>query len=99
MLCYVEANLGAAPEALTPALMKCHLLRRHARLAHADCRTGVLLLWHSGGAGGYASWCGIVKEQQTGVIVLSNSANGVDDLGERIQACLSDSTTSSIECS
>jgi CubicO group peptidase (beta-lactamase class C family) len=57
---------------------------------HSRLPNGTLLLWHNGGTGGYASWCGIVKETQTGVVVLSNSANGVDDLGERIVTCLND---------
>jgi CubicO group peptidase (beta-lactamase class C family) len=51
---------------------------------------GTLLLWHNGGTGGYASWCGIVKETQTGVVVLSNSANDVDALGEGVLACAAD---------
>jgi hypothetical protein len=54
---------------------------QHTRLAD-----GTLLLWHNGGTGGYASWCGIVREQQIGVVVLSNSANSVDALGDQILA-------------
>jgi CubicO group peptidase (beta-lactamase class C family) len=55
---------------------------------HTRIPSGALLLWHNGMTGGYASWCGIVREMQTGVIVLSSAANSVDDLGERITASL-----------
>jgi hypothetical protein len=54
---------------------------------HARLPNGPPLLWHTGGTGGYASWYGLVKETQTGV-VLSNSANRVDGLGERILRCV-----------
>jgi CubicO group peptidase (beta-lactamase class C family) len=55
---------------------------------HTRIADGALLLWHNGGTGGYASWCGIVREMQTGAIVLSSAASSVDDLGERIMASL-----------
>jgi CubicO group peptidase (beta-lactamase class C family) len=57
---------------------------------HKRSPDGTLLLWHNGGTGGYASWCGIVRETQIGVIVLSSSAKSVDDLGELIVATLSE---------
>ena len=39
------------------------------------------LQWHNGGTGGYRSFLGFDLESQTGVVVLSNSGNSVDDLG------------------
>ncbi len=40
--------------------------------------------WHNGGTGGFRSFAGLVKETGTAVVVLSNSANSVDDIGLRI---------------
>lgn len=42
------------------------------------------LIWHNGGTGGYRSFLGFLKNNKTGVIVLSNSANDVDQIGSLI---------------
>ncbi len=47
------------------------------------------MTWHNGGTGGYASFLGFVKERETGVVVLSNSANSVDDIAVEILRVLS----------
>jgi CubicO group peptidase (beta-lactamase class C family) len=60
---------------------------------HKRRANGTLLLWHNGMTGGYASWCGIVREEQIAVVVLSNSASNVDALGEQILAGVSDLAT------
>ncbi len=39
------------------------------------------LHWHNGGTGGYRSFLGFDLETRTGVVVLSNSGDSVDDLG------------------
>ena len=39
------------------------------------------LHWHNGGTGGYRSFLGFDLESRTGVVVLSNSGDSVDDLG------------------
>jgi serine-type D-Ala-D-Ala carboxypeptidase/endopeptidase len=39
------------------------------------------ILWHNGGTGGYRSFVAIDRTQRIGVVVLSNSGRGVDDLG------------------
>lgn len=39
------------------------------------------ILWHNGGTGGYRSFVAIDRTQRIGVVVLSNSARSVDDLG------------------
>ena len=42
------------------------------------------IVWHNGGTGGYRSFIGLDKRHQRAVIVLTNSANGADDIGQRI---------------
>jgi D-alanyl-D-alanine-carboxypeptidase/D-alanyl-D-alanine-endopeptidase len=43
-------------------------------------KTGTIL-WHNGGTGGYRSFIALDRTRKVGVVVLSNSANGVDQLG------------------
>jgi CubicO group peptidase (beta-lactamase class C family) len=39
-------------------------------------------LWHNGGTGGFRSYMGFLKDKSLGVVVLANSANDVDDVGQ-----------------
>jgi serine-type D-Ala-D-Ala carboxypeptidase/endopeptidase len=43
----------------------------------------VEMLWHNGGTGGFRGFVGFVKENATGVAVLSNCARSVDAIGFR----------------
>ena len=89
MLTFVEANLGVQRSALQDAMAMTHAPRRDfpgpnmqiglgwiTRSGH-----GRVLHWHNGGTGGYRSFLGFDLESQTGVVVLSNSGDSVDDLG------------------
>lgn len=42
------------------------------------------VIWHNGGAGGYASFIALNKKTKSGVIVLSNTTNDVTSLGIRL---------------
>lgn len=42
------------------------------------------IIWHNGGTGGFRSYCALVKEKQTGLVVLSNSSKDVDDMAMEI---------------
>ncbi len=89
MLTFVEANLGLVESPLHAAMAVTHAPRRD--FAPPDMRIGLgwvtrrghgrELHWHNGGTGGYRSFLGFDLESQTGVVVLSNSGDGVDDLG------------------
>ncbi len=39
------------------------------------------VIWHNGGTGGYRAFAGFVKESGKGVVVLTNSTTGADDIG------------------
>lgn len=39
------------------------------------------VVWHHGGTGGFRVFVGFIKDTQTGVVILSNSANAVDEMG------------------
>lgn len=48
-------------------------------------RTGPIeITWHNGGTGGYRSYLGLDRANGRAVIMLTNSANGVDDIGRQI---------------
>lgn len=51
---------------------------------HKNNFNGDVLIWHNGGTGGFSSFLGFLKNKKVGVIVLSNSANSVDDIGSLI---------------
>lgn len=42
------------------------------------------VIWHNGGTGGYRTFAGFVKETGKGVVVLTNSDKGADDIGMRL---------------
>jgi CubicO group peptidase (beta-lactamase class C family) len=39
-------------------------------------------IWHNGGTGGYRSYIGFTKDRRHAVVVLANSENDVDDIGQ-----------------
>ncbi len=39
------------------------------------------IIWHNGGTGGFRSFAGFSKKSGLGIVVLSNTANSVDDIG------------------
>ena len=89
MLTFVEANLGLLESSLHEAMAVTHAPRRE--FAPPSMRIGLgwitrsghgrELHWHNGGTGGYRTFLGFDLASQTGVVVLSNSGDGVDDLG------------------
>ncbi len=89
MLTFVEANLGLRESALREAMAITHAPRRDFADPNMQIGLGWItrsghgreLHWHNGGTGGYRSFLGFDLESQTGVVVLSNSGDGVDDLG------------------
>jgi hypothetical protein len=42
------------------------------------------MIWHNGGTGGYHSFIGLDQKNRRGVVVLSNSANDIDDIGRHL---------------
>ncbi len=89
MLTFVEANLGLGESPLQAAMAVTHAPQRDFPAPNMQIGLGWItrrghgreLHWHNGGTGGYRSFLGFDLESQTGVVVLSNSGDGVDDLG------------------
>lgn len=89
MLIYLSANMGLKKSKLYPAMQLSHQ-PRHDKAGNGT-RVGLGwhiskgaegdVIWHNGGTGGYRTFAGFVKETGKGVVVLTNSNKGADDLG------------------
>ncbi|MBT1689311.1 serine hydrolase [Dawidia soli] len=88
MVKYIRANMGQAKSSLYPAMQLAQTNTRAANAIpqvglgwHVSRINGVEVIMHSGGTGGYRSFAGFQKNGRKGVVVLTNSAIGVDDIG------------------
>jgi len=88
MLRFVSANLAAAGP-LAPALRLTHESRRAIGTPDGSIGLAWLLrrgfgteiVWHNGGTGGFHSFLGFDPKIGDGVVILHNSAAGIDDIG------------------
>ncbi len=92
MVKYVRANMGAVKSKLYPAMQLSHKNTRDGNTPgvglgwHLMPVSGEEIVWHNGGTGGYRTFIGFVRGTTKGVVVLSNSANSVDDIGIHLLA-------------
>jgi CubicO group peptidase (beta-lactamase class C family) len=95
LLRFAAAAMGApgTPPAVAAALAEAERPRRDLAMP-AGAKIGlnwftahqgpVEIVWHNGGTGGYRSFLGLDKAHQRAVVVLTNSVNGVDDVGRHL---------------
>jgi serine-type D-Ala-D-Ala carboxypeptidase/endopeptidase len=88
MLIYVRANLGLIKTNLLQVMQQTHITlvlgTPHNNIGMAWLISRPLadkIIWHNGGTGGFQTFIGFDEERKIGVVVLSNSANQIDDLG------------------
>lgn len=106
LLKFVQANLNTSNAVLEDAFAHIHgaqinlhekKLDRFTQMGYGwftstlNEKTNLSVQWVSGGTGGFRSYVGFIKDTQTGVVVLSNSANDVDEIGFLVLEGLSDS--------
>jgi len=93
LLLFLSANLGYTRTPLAPAMeFQRTAVRRPTGVPNLQIALGWHILehnsneivWHNGGTGGYRSWVGFDLKKRIGVVVLSNSANSVDDIGQHL---------------
>ncbi len=92
MLLFLGANLGFTKSALTPIMQKTHATQNSTGTTNLEIalgwhilkKEGSEIVWHNGGTGGYRSFIGFDKSKGLGVVVLSNSANDIDDIGRHL---------------
>jgi CubicO group peptidase (beta-lactamase class C family) len=88
MLNFLAANAGLTKTSLRKAMDLTHTVR-HDKAGNNRVGLGWHIasgkdgdvVWHNGGTGGYRTFAGFVKEKGVGVVVLTNSNEGADDLG------------------
>ena len=89
MLKYVRANADSGSKPLGSVLALTHASRRPGPVSQMSIglawhRTttpgGRTVVWHNGGTGGYRSFAGYDEATGLGVVVLTNTATGVDDI-------------------
>ena len=89
MLKFVSAELGLTKTSLAAAMQETQQVRDKTDEEVMEIGLGWLIMkrydppvyWHNGGTGGFRSFVGFCPAKKTGVVVLSNSAFGVDDIG------------------
>lgn len=88
MIKYLTANMGLEKSNLYPAMQLSHknTFELDSNMSvglgwHIKKLDGKEYVWHNGGTGGYRSFTGFSKDGNIGVVVLTNSTEGVDDIG------------------
>ncbi len=89
MLDYVAAYMGLKPSPLSGAMALARQDFRDTTIPdmriglawHLMKRPDTVIVWHNGGTAGYHSFVGFNPKQGTGIVVLSNSAGDIDNIG------------------
>lgn len=92
MLKFLAANIGLTQTPLAPAMKAMVEVRRPTGVPnleialawHISTKDGEQMIWHNGGTAGYHSFTGFDPKTRSGVVVLSNSGNSIDDIGQHI---------------
>jgi len=89
MLRYIAANAGVPDTPLKAAMKEAQ--RPRAETGSKAMAVGLgwhvrrsgerMIIWHNGGTGGFHSFCGFDPTTRTGVVVLANSTEDIDDIG------------------
>ncbi len=89
MVKYLSANMGIAKSSFYPAMQLSHQntgIEYNDRIIGLGWQTGehdgVEIIGHTGGTGGYRAYVGFIKGGDRGVVVLTNTAADIDDIGE-----------------
>ena len=89
MLKYLQTNMHPEGQPIEHALRESHreLFQEDERMAIGmnwirtqSERLQQPMIWHNGGTGGFRSFLGFTEQGGLGVLILSNSSEGVDDL-------------------
>jgi CubicO group peptidase (beta-lactamase class C family) len=92
MLNFLAANLEITESPLASALQNAHRRRRAADKPDSSIGLGWMvrtmrgteITWHNGGTLGYYCFVGFDKRQRTGVVILTNWVEGIEDIGAHL---------------
>ena len=95
LLKFLAANIGLTNSALSNAMTAAQRPRHGSGFLRKiglvwQIETALGTTWHNGGTGGYHSYIGFKKDPRRAVVVLANSANNIDDLGQYLLGDRSD---------
>ena len=87
MLKYLDANVGAPKNDLERAMRFAQQPRAKAGVMRIGLNwftqttpSGMEIVWHNGASGGYGAYIGFDQKRGVGVVLLSNSSGGADDI-------------------
>jgi D-alanyl-D-alanine-carboxypeptidase/D-alanyl-D-alanine-endopeptidase len=92
LLDFLAAEIGLTASPLAPAMADTLAAKRPTQYLelkaalgwHVATLHGVEMVWENGQTAGYRAFIGFVPKNRTGVVVLSNSPNTIDDIGVHI---------------
>lgn len=92
MLTFLSAEIGLKESKLYSAMEKTQIAYASGGITGLEIGQGwhiykkfdSEIIWHNGGTGGYHSFIGFNKKNKKAVVVLSNSADDIDDIGLHI---------------
>jgi CubicO group peptidase (beta-lactamase class C family) len=92
MLTFLSAEIGLKESRLYSAMEKTQIAYTSGGITGLEIGLGwhiykkfnSEIIWHNGGTGGYHSFIGFDKKNKNAVVVLSNSADDIDDIGLHI---------------
>jgi CubicO group peptidase (beta-lactamase class C family) len=87
LLNFLAASSGLAKSVLSTAMLATQQPRASSGAGRMigliwQIQTNTGTIWHNGGTGGYHSYIGFKKRPGLAVVVLANSENDIDDLGQ-----------------
>jgi CubicO group peptidase (beta-lactamase class C family) len=92
MLKFLSAASGRTNTPLAPAFRRMLTVRRDTAGPEVKVAMGWHILtahdaeivWHNGGTGGYRTWAGYTPANKKCVVVLTNTSQGADDIGQHL---------------
>jgi CubicO group peptidase (beta-lactamase class C family) len=88
MTTYVRANIEEKDPAITLSHAATFQVSKYNSIGMAwnnqQSLSGTTTTWHNGGTYGFSSFIGMIKSLKSGVVVLSNSGNNVDELAIKL---------------
>jgi CubicO group peptidase (beta-lactamase class C family) len=92
LLDFVAANAGLTSSPLAPAMADMIKTQRQTQYIELKAALGwhvatlheIEMVWENGQTHGYRAFIGFVPKSHVGVVVLSNAANSIDDIGVHI---------------
>jgi serine-type D-Ala-D-Ala carboxypeptidase/endopeptidase len=87
LLKFLAANIGLTNSSLSNAMVATQRPRHSSGFLRKiglvwQIETASRTIWHNGGTGGYHSYIGFKKDPPRAVVVLANSENSIDDIGQ-----------------